>query len=311
MKPTINFQDVSQRNDGFGTAGRSIKASLTRLGYEFTERADINFNFAHPHQGRYSDNGYDIMYFPWESSEPRDGWKKHLSLFDEVWVPSPWLQSTVADWGFESFVYEHGVNPAFTNSVRREPSDKIIFLMQGFEAFRKGALETIRAFNIAFRGRRDVELWIKTQSKAMDNIKIFPNIKFITKDMTLSELVDLYQQAHVMVAPTYGEGFGIPSRDAMATGMPLITTAGFLPYEEYIHPDLLIPSRLIDSPWPEGHPGKMFQPDLEALIEIMRKVYIHFDSYAFDAHIYGPVVSKAYDWDTLTEKAFTSLATRI
>lgn len=297
------------KNDGFGVAYRRIRKSIEKVGINLVEDANISFNFCHPHESRYSD-GYDIIYFPWESSQPLPGWRKHLSLFEEVWVTSPWMKPIVEEWGFKvEQVYEHGVEPVWIPNLRKQ-GKKTIFLMQGFEAMRKGGWESIHAFNNAFRGRNDVELWIKTSSRSMKNMNYFPNTKFITENLKIHELVHLYQQANIMLAPTYGEGFGLPTRDAMATGMPVITTAGFLPYEKFLHKDLMIPSTIIESPWPNIHPGTMYKPDVDALQDIMIEAVKNYDDYAEDAFLAAPTIHTHYNWDILTKDAFFALEQR-
>lgn len=308
----ITVQTLSIRNDGFGTAGRQINKSIERIAPTIVSDAEVNFNFCHPHWGRYSDTKYDILYFPWESSRPNDGWIKHLDGFDEVWVTSPWLQETVLGWGFESFVYEHGVDPIWSSALRESPvSGPFKFLMIGFEALRKGGWEAIHAFRRAFGNDPSVELVIKTQSRGMDNVNVFPNVKFITEDLSLKDLVKLYHECHVMIAPTYGEGFGIPARDALATGMPTIATEGFLPYENFIHRDLLIPSTVIDSPWPESHPGKMYRPDVDSLVDQIRDVRENFDYFARYSAYEAKYIHQKYNWDSLTKESFFALGERL
>ena len=287
---------------------QKIIKSLESVGHVLTdENPDVHFNFNQPQYGRYSD-GFDILLFPWESTLPDDGWMKHLSVYDELWVPSEWQRSIVHGWGFTPYVYEHGVDPVWEPRYR-VPVDKVIFFMQGFEALRKGGRETVFAFNEAFRHNDDVELWIKTKTQNMP--RVFPKIRFFEDDMTEKELVNLYHQAHVMVAPSYGEGFGIPSRDALATGMPLIHTRGFAPYENFIDDRLLIDSDLIESPWPKVHPGHMYQPNVDHLIEIMRHVYDNYQSYSESTFLQAPAVHRRYDWDLLTDNAFLALEKRL
>lgn len=287
---------------------QKIMASLENVGHVLDEDAYVNFNFNQPQYGRYSD-GYDILLFPWESTLPDVGWRKHLSLYEELWVPSPWQASVVEGWGFKKpFVYEHGVDPVWEPRYR-VPIDKIVFLMQGFEALRKGGRETVFAFNEAFRGVDDVELWIKTKTQNMP--KVFPKIKFIEDDLKETELVRLYHDAHVMVAPSYGEGFGVPSRDALATGMPLIHTRGFAPYEDMINENLLIDSDLVESPWPKVHPGHMYQPNVDHLIELMRHTYDNYQALSEEHFLNAPAVHRRYDWDKLTDEAFLALEKRL
>ena len=312
----INLPLYDNVHDGFGTAGRNVRNSLIRLGHDVSEKrdihpdADVTISFAHP-EGFYSTDGFDIGYFPFESTAPKPGWKKRMSIMDEVWVTSPWMRDVVRDWGYETHVYEHGVNPLFTHSERRKgPSDgPLKFLYMGPESYRKGSYEAVHAFRKAFGWSMDYELVIKTQAKDMP--KLFPNIRYIEGDIGVNELAELFYECDVFICPTYGEGFGLPARDAMTSGMPLIATGGFLPYEGYMHSDLIIPSTLIDSPWPDIHPGQVYRPDVDEFTEQLRLIANDYDKYLTHAVDLAPTVSKVYDWDTITHKVISSLESRL
>lgn len=307
----ITLQGGSGRTDGFGITHEKIRESIERIGIPIVPDGDVNFNFTHPHWGKYSDNKLDVLYFPWESTGMMDGWRKHFSLFDEIWVTSPWLKNVTESWGYRDVhVYEHGLDPIWTPELRESPvSGPFTFLMVGFEALRKGGLEALRGFRRAFGDSPDVQLVIKTKSSGLGNI--YPNVKFVTGELSFKEMVALTKSAHAVIAPTYGEGYGIPTRDAMACGIPVITTAGFLPYEDYVHNDLLIPSTLIDSPWPDVHPGQMYQPHQDSLIDQIKLLYSDYDRYARWQAYEAKYLIKNYQWDDLTKNAFFALESRL
>lgn len=312
----INLPLYDNVHDGFGTAGRNVVKSLERLGYDVnpTQRidpdADVTLTFSHPSGFRNSD-GFDIGYFPFESTEPQPGWKKRMSIMDEIWVTSPWLKQVAADWGFDAYVYEHGVNPLFTHSERRKglSDGPFKFLYMGPESYRKGSYEAVHAFRKAFGNSMDYQLVIKTQAKDMP--RLFPNIKYVDEDLSVAELAELFYECDAFLCPTYGEGFGLPARDALCTGMPVIATAGFLPYESYMNANLVIPSTMIDSPWPEIHPGKVYRPDVNTMIEQMKRVVENYDYFLEDARTNAPRISAKYDWDKLTKEAFSALESRL
>lgn len=299
---------ISARNDGFGIAGKKIMDSMERCGINNADEADVHLSFAQPHQFNYTGN-YNIGYFPWESTLPLfKSWYDRLDRLDEIWVTSEWVRSVVSDWGYNANVYEHGIDKIWTPK-RRVADDKVRFLFMGLEALRKGGLEAIRAFNVAFQGIDDVELILKTQESQMDSF--LPKIRIVDHNMPEVELVRLFHDCHVFVAPTYGEGFGLPALDAAATGMPVIATRGFLPYEDLLDPQLLIDSTIIDSPWPTIHPGQVFKPDFDDLVDRYRYAYHNFSEvseYAFDdagrIHFY-------YDWDSITKQTFLALESRL
>lgn len=310
----LNIPLVSDQNDGFGVMAKEISRSMQDRGHTvindtaLNDKSDVILNFAHPHQFRYSDETPVIGYMPWESTGKRDGWDKHLSLVDDIWVTSPWLKGVLADWGYESYVYEHGLNPRFTRKSRIHDG-KIRFLHVGMEAFRKGAFEAMRSFRKAFGDREDVELILKTKANSMPNMP-YNNVRVIDGNIQFEEMVALYHYCDAFLFPSYGEGFGLPARDAAATGMPVVTTSGFAPYESMLHPDLRIPSELIDSPWPVVHPGKMYQPDIDATVEILRKLVDDWNIYADFAYSQSRLFHQVYKWDFRTGLALKRIEDR-
>ena len=93
--------------------------------------------------------------------------------------------------------------------------------------------------------------------------------------------------------------------------MPVLCTGAWAPYERLLDPDLTINSKLTDSPWPEIHPGKMFKPDFDDLVDKMRWVADNYDDCLSDALPRAFAVRTEYDWDNLTSKAFTALEWRL
>jgi hypothetical protein len=132
---------------------------------------------------------------------------------------------------------------------------------------------------------------------------LYNNIYIIDTDMTTEELVKLYHDHDVLVYPSYGEGFGFIPLQALATGMPTICTSGWAHYENYIGP-LKLKSELIDSPWPFPHEGKVYEPNYQHLLELMRDVTINFNAYSGFYYAQSTKIHKDYNWLQLTNNAF-------
>jgi glycosyltransferase involved in cell wall biosynthesis len=114
-----------------------------------------------------------------------------------------------------------------------------------------------------------------------------------------------------MISNNCGEGFGLPARDAMGTGMPTIITGGFLPYEHFANNELIIESTLVDSPWPDVHPGKMWQPEFDDLVDILRLTADDYEFEAYEAYNTAPKIHEYYNWENLTQRAFSDLEYRL
>jgi len=100
---------------------------------------------------------------------------------------------------------------------------------------RKGVDILLEAYARAFTTQDDVVLIIKTFpnphndiEKQIKNIqtryKNSPEIELINQDLDDAYIVWLYKNAHTLVAPSRGEGFGLPMAEAMLFSLPVITT---------------------------------------------------------------------------------------
>jgi glycosyltransferase involved in cell wall biosynthesis len=100
---------------------------------------------------------------------------------------------------------------------------------------RKGADVLLRAYGQAFRRSDDVTLIIKTFPNPHNDVARqladwrvrdpeYPRVELIEEDWTGEQIVGLYRACQVLVAPSRGEGFGLPVAEAMLQGLPVITT---------------------------------------------------------------------------------------
>jgi glycosyltransferase involved in cell wall biosynthesis len=113
-----------------------------------------------------------------------------------------------------------------------------------------------------------------------------------------------------MIYPTYGEGFGFIPFQALATGMPVISTHDWADYKKYLGP-LKLNSTLIDSPWDVMHPGKVYKPDKNHLVSLIEDAAVNFRAYSGYYYAQSTEIHKEYNWDQLTNKAFEEVFKKI
>ena len=127
--------------------------------------------------------------------------------------------------------------------LRYQPRPHGIRLPEGFRflhvssAFpRKGVDVLLEAFGRAFSRSEGVSLVIKAFPNPHNRIKEqiveaqnrFPRLGPVIlaeSDLTYGQLRQLYSECQVLVAPSRGEGFGLPMAEAMLLEVPVITTA--------------------------------------------------------------------------------------
>ncbi|MES2047917.1 MAG: glycosyltransferase, partial [Pseudomonadota bacterium] len=101
---------------------------------------------------------------------------------------------------------------------------------------RKGVDVLLAAYGKAFRIDDDVTLIIKTFPNPHNDVEQqvrdwqkkdarYPHIVVINEDYKDAHLAGLYKVCHAVVAPSRGEGFGLPVAEAMVFNLPVITTA--------------------------------------------------------------------------------------
>jgi glycosyltransferase involved in cell wall biosynthesis len=308
-------------SNGYGHAASRIVDSLKRLGHNVPfqdARADVQLNFSQPVYYKLHRNQYQISYTPWESTVVPKEWFEYLDACNEIWTTSDWCKEVFEANGIKDVkVFPHGIDPIWRPKKRKlEHGRPIKFLHVGEPAPRKAGQMVVDAFTALYGNNPFYSLTIKAYKS--NNTRIynnyidknivglpdekFNNIKIITEDMSEEDLVKLYHDHDVLVYPSYGEGFGFIPFQALATGMPVICTDGWAHYDEYLGP-LKLKSSLVDSPWPV-HEGKVFEPEYQHLLELMRDVSINYNAYAGYYFAQSTKLHEEYNWDRLTNKAF-------
>lgn len=307
-------------NNGYGHAGTKIVDSLKELGHEVGfqfSKAPVQLNFSQPDYFKLHRNQYQISYTPWESTVIPEKWRNSLNFVDEIWTTSDWCANVFEDNGYKNVrVFPHGIDSIWAPRRRRE-SDVIKFLHVGEPAPRKAGQMAVDAFAKLFGNDPRYSLTLKVFKHNTTRIYnnyidkniiglpnvLYNNIYIIDKDMSTEELVKLYHDHDVLIYPSYGEGFGFIPLQALATGMPTICTDSWAHYKKYLGP-LKLKSELIDSPWPFPHEGKVYEPNYQHLLELMRDVAVNFKAYSGYYYAQSTEIHKEYNWNQLTNNAF-------
>lgn len=313
-----------ETSQGYGYAGINIINSLQALGHTTPfnyAKAPIQFDFTQPFYYQFSPDQYNIGYTPWESTGLMDGWSDSMNSVDEIWTTSDWCKNVFEKAGVTSkiFVYPHGIEHIW-KPFRRVKGTQLRFLHVGEPAPRKCGQMVFDAFTELFGNDNRYQLTIKANGvntvrahlpsgEIDDPMNMYKNVNVIKTVLPIEELVSLYNSHHALVYPSYGEGFGFIPLQAMASGMPTIFNPTWAPYRNF-SVGLEIEDRLIDSLWPEIHPGQVLEPSYESLLKQMQNTADYFDSYADQAYDNAPAIHEEYDWLRVTEKAFQHVVSR-
>lgn len=109
---------------------------------------------------------------------------------------------------------------------RRRPEGVFRFLGYSLDGTRKGAHFSVMAFSMAFDKSESVELWIKTLAERESWLVGCMEDGIVTLPGLVSERAwwELLRDVDAFVFPSMGEGFGLPPREAVLAGLPVIAT---------------------------------------------------------------------------------------
>lgn len=152
---------------------------------------------------------------------------EELSLADHVIVASSFTKSSLTGIGFPESkisVIPYGAPPVNTSvPIRNRP---FIFLSAGTQSVRKGVHYTLEAWRRIAPRNGSAELWLigsmHLPQRLLDGL---PGTVVVRPSVPRLELPEIYQQASVLVFPSLVEGFGMVITEAMAHGLPVITTS--------------------------------------------------------------------------------------
>jgi glycosyltransferase involved in cell wall biosynthesis len=267
---------------------------------------------------------------PWEfGSVPRE-WVELINRnVDELWVPSEFVrQMYVSDGvppgrvqaipnGVDLVTFSPGEDAAATTQKRGTR-----FLFVGGLIWRKGSDVLLEAFKQAFGDRADVELVVKDVGadgvyRGSDEREPFreyaasgalPRLTLLSDKLPESELAELYRSCDVLVHPYRGEGFAMPVLEAMACGLPVITTAGG-PTDEFCPPqaswrirssrasidrETLSPFLPVSDPW-------VLEPELDHLVELLREAERDTEGRRLRGRA-ARAAAEAFSWDAVAAR---------
>lgn len=175
---------------------------------------------------------------------------EHAQIFkqaDEIWTPSNYSRQSFINSGIDFDkvqVIPNGIDPKlFKPYGEKYPLNtrkRFKFLYLGGTIYRKGFDILLSAYLRTFTADDDVCLVVKDmggdsfyrgqtakemilQAQQRANA---PEIIYIEDSMSEEEIASLYRACNVFVSPYRGEGFSLPTLEAMACGLPVVVTKG-------------------------------------------------------------------------------------
>ena len=216
-------------------------------------------------------------------------------------------------------IIPHGVN--LDLFYPKEKPDKFTFLCnKGWRHLedRGGIQYAVRAYLEEFTNQDNINLIIKINpaygipdvNKLINEIapkdkKDFPPMQINADNINYNKLVDLYNKAHVLVAPSRADAFNIPGIEAMACGLPIITT-NFGGQSDYCNDNnsWVIGGDLTEVTWELLYEGvSWITPSIPELRKAMREAYFQWEKEAFNKKVDKCLeTAKQFTWDNTAQK---------
>lgn len=241
-----------------------------------------------------------IIMQPWEFTSHRVDFINIFKKADEIWTPSNYSRESFINSGIDFDkvqIVPNGIDPElfkpYGDKYPLNTSKKFKMLYVGGTIFRKGIDLLLRAYSEVFTIDDDICLVIKDMGgqtfykdrniaeevkKLRDNPNA-PEIIYIDNELTEAQIASLYRACNIFVCPYRGEGFSLPTLEAMASGLPVVVTKGGAT-DDFVDEEVgwLIPaSRLnlgdvLDGMQLTGN-AELLEPDYESLKNTIREIY--------------------------------------
>ena len=308
---------------GYGVAAvgliRGLMDNECFVGYN-NPHPKVHVSFVQPEWYLGNDKQYRVGYTPWESTVIPDTWKYYMQQQDQIWTTSKFCYDVFQSYNVHDDIHivPHGIDPEVWTINDRTLTDRFNFLHIGGNSERKGAQKVVDTFLDLYDGDESKHLIIKSNGPSEarwrrpdfygGNIGHHPQVTAIPNDLSESDLVKIYHQAHCLVYPTNGEGFGFIPFQGIATGLPTIAT------NLTATADFAEMSMPLNATWTDGiglHLGKWAEPDMDHLRELMTNVVDDWETHKKKAMQSARIIHSTQTWDHIAKLVIDIIGDRL
>ncbi len=236
---------------------------------------------------------YKVGYSMLEVTGIPSDWVAQANALDEIWVPSEFNRETFSASGVTRpiRVMPLGVDTNYFHPgiKARRIEDRFVFMSVFEWGERKAPEVLLQAYNQEFSSSDDVVLLLKVNNtdpavnieRHVEAMRLradrAPVVIVLNQNIPSYQMGSIYCSSDCFVLPTRGEGWGMPTLEAMACGLPTISTR-WSAQTEFFNEEVGYPvelKRLIPAvakcPYYEGF--EWADPDTDHLASLMRHVY--------------------------------------
>lgn len=205
------------------------------------------------------------------------------------------------------FVQMGGYEPDLWPVLDRDWNEKFRFIMHGQLSPRKGPFHAIRAFSELraehpdFAEGATLALHTNAPGLVQQMEDVYPGLRVFYESWPLDVLKQFYQSAHVLLAPSRGEGKNLPCLEFMTTGGTVIAT-DWSGMHNWLNPSYSYPLNYAIEPMdPYSNPALCAQPDVDHLKELMLHCFRNRDEVREKGMLASRIIPAAWNWDRVVD----------
>ena len=185
---------------------------------------------------RRTPSGPWLTYWAWELGVVPSGWSDVARLFDDVLVPSKFVQEALGQSGINSSLLTHPVSLGRTARLVQNrdvvQARNFFVQMDGNSSFsRKNILTALEAFRSAFHDSSEFELILKTrnlkeahETKIREQLRGMSNVRWLNWSLGEANYQELWNKVDCVVSTHRSEGFGLGLAESAWLNRPIIGT---------------------------------------------------------------------------------------
>lgn len=264
----------------------------------------------------------NILYTMWEFDRVPCQWHAGLERAELIIVPCRQNKEVMTRATSKPIeICPAGVDSGTYGYKVRTKSEPFMFLYVGAKTPRKGTHHISKAWALwnekypefadkSILVMKETEIGMKQELiQVTKNAYVDSRVLPLTDDGSdLPSLVSLYHAAHCFLFPSMGEGFGLTLAEAMSTGLPCIYTPWGGP-EDFADEQVAYPIKygarkidLLDKQTVEIEEVYGADPDIESIVEQMRRVYCNYDEALERGRIAAIKMRECLTWDMAAQR---------
>jgi glycosyltransferase involved in cell wall biosynthesis len=247
---------------------------------------------------------------------------------EEAWTANSWGAQSMINSGVPEdkvFVYEHALDNSEYVPYLRGKKYKIRFLHIDSGSPRKRSDLVEKAFDVLYEKNKNIELtlkyshsphldrsWLEEETLKSSGNWIRPGVRHVYETLSQEEMISLMNYHDVLIYPSEGEGFGMIPLEAMATGMPVVSTHEWASYSKYFI-DEAIQSEIKETTTDWGYPkiGKAVVPLFDSIVDRMQNAIDNIDTISNKYYKQVDIIKQEYTWDNKTKLFLDSFIDRV